>query len=760
MKMRREKVVLWDSAAAAGAAGTRQALLRSALLCQHNFEHRCKAKANNNKSTLSFSIKHSYLTLSMLESTMTSLLPRDEVNNNPSTAFRRRINQLNNINPTKSNNPNNINLPSKANLPSNFIYADSDDDEDDSEHISVIQPFPLLVNKKPNHIAQLPLEILMDLTNFIDIPSLISLTMTNFSLTSDFHFSTEFWRCHFISRWGPEQQINNQTKLASTVNLTNKIIFNITKNSSYFWNAIEFSFSEGALFKRKQQKLREQQEKYAKLQGFSPLLQPHSDEEELKFPESLLETYGNPKLGREQLNRRANSRCSALTKPLVKSLICPRSPSNHSSAEKFPPTAETGPTSPSLALSNRISSLLTKKGSSALCNQWKSACLLRDSRGPAEVELRLCMICNELDLFTVEERELELSRGGNSHSTSQWITPCSCGTFTHRICLEKQIVSNHLTGPESGENGLEGVEQENGGIGRIGAPNNTKCAVCGSPYHITQRLPLSITELLLSTWNDRNWLLSKFLSVSIPLLIIQILLLFMLENLHLALGNAISGRKALFFDLRSESGIRYPSPLQHLFLFYHHLLCLILFSPRFHATIARIWRTPLFTFYIKLYCVMGGNVIITLCIINGVPQLQFLYNAQIAVISAVLGPVLSNFLALLNCILFFLLSTVVIFLFWKTQYRVQTLRDHTVVNPIQHNNQEVINALANNTNMPRNNHSNVNNGARSAHNGNNQNNQNVAQINVSNLFHLHQHHNALGHNHEGCLTCGLFNVQF
>ena len=517
------------------------------------------------------------------------------------------------------------------------LYADSDSDSDSTyspssrfssfssaphlspppshgapHHHHPHHPHPATPSPPP-HLTTLPCEILYHVTSYLPIPTLLTLsTLTARSLTSDLSLP-DFWKFTFISRWGVHYQVDHNTRVSDG------IVWGVMKQSSAFvWNAIEFSYSEG---------LRGGVEG-----GPMTALVPNTNAPGL---EGVGGGGGGGGAGtgggggggggvrrRRRGGGRRTNKCSELTPPLVRSLICPREgdPSAHRQRSK------------------------QWMG----VRQWKVACIVRSTKGVDEVELRRCHICNELDVYTSVQREQEMSDGCSSHGNASWLSPCSCGTFTHRQCLESIILSTGLSETDT-----------------------LRCDVCASPYHVSQRLPLSIPELLWATWRDRGWLCEKLITVALPVYLLSLVAIFALENTQLLLG--LDVHPAPFLDRRPThtGAVRSPLPIHYLFLVWHHLLICILFSSRFHSTVSRIYYTPLYIFYLKLYLLMLSSFIAFFFSFIACPLPLPLHSF----ITSSLSPsLLATTAAALNGAFYLIASSILIFLFWKTEYRVQTLR--------------------------------------------------------------------------------------
>ena len=500
--------------------------------------------------------------------------------------------------------PSPVSLPSP--LPPPSPYPDTDSDSDSDSPYTPSSRFSSFSSSSPPlpHLVHLPSEIVYLVSSFLCIPSLLTMASLTRSLTLELS-CVDFWKFTFISRWGHHYQVDHDTRVSASMA---QIVGVMKSSSAFVWNAIEFSYSEG---------LR------GGVEGRMTALVPNTVAPGLEGGEEPPEANAARVRGRRRRGvasgRRAN-KCSELTHPLVRSLICPRD--GDSAGERR---------------------VRTKAWLG--CRQWKVACIVRASKGVDEVELRRCVICNELDVYTSVMREQEVNNGCIDHGNTSWLSPCSCGTFTHRQCLESIIISNHLSETEA-----------------------LRCDVCASPYHVSQRLPLSIMELLWATWRDRGWLSEKFITVALPVYLLSLVSIFVLENARLVLRLQVF--PAPFLDVRDVSAVRSPLPVHYLFLVWHHLLICILFSSRFHSTVSRIYYTPLYIFYLKLYLVMLASFIAFFFSFIAAPLPSPLQSFASSLSSS---PVFTA-AAVLNGGFYLITSSILIFLFWKTEYRVQTLR--------------------------------------------------------------------------------------
>ena len=97
------------------------------------------------------------------------------------------------------------------------------------------------------------------------------------------------------------------------------------------------------------------------------------------------------------------------------------------------------------------------------------------------------------------------------------------------------------------------------------------------------------------------------------------------------------------------------------------LLLQVFFSERFSWVVRRIWHGPIFRFYIKLYgYFLFANF---LMFVTFTPFLERFYaNYR-------LPEVMWQSLRLLNAVTYFCVSSTVLYLHWKTNYRVATVAD-------------------------------------------------------------------------------------
>ena len=496
--------------------------------------------------------------------------------------------------------------------------GDSDSDSDDlyspSQRFSSfsLTPPPLYPYPHPlcpataHFFSCLPSEIVYHVSSYCDIQSLLSLASLTRPLALE--LSVDFWKFQFISRWGSEYEVDYETRVSASMG---QLMQGLRSSSAFVWNAIEFSYSEGLIPRRENR---------------MTALVPNTTAPGLEWVGGTDE--------RERVNRRGVrvgvtghsgrrvKKCSDLAPPVVRSLLCPRADSVQADVGRRNKALQNG-------------------------RQWKLACIIRSTKGADEVELRRCALCNQLDCYTSVMRSQESADGCADHGNTSWLSPCSCGRFTHRSCLESVMYSEHLTETEA-----------------------MRCDVCASPYHISQRLAISLPELLLATWRDRRWLSLKFITVALPVYLLALLVIFVLENLRFFLSLPVN--PAPFIDNRPTDAIRLPLPINYVFMVWHHLLICILFSGRFHSTVSRIYYTPLYIFYLKLYlCMLSSFIVFFFSFISCPLPASFPLQRLILWLST---SSLATAAALLNALLYLVSSSVLIFLFWKTEYRVQTLR--------------------------------------------------------------------------------------
>ena len=514
--------------------------------------------------------------------------------------------------------------PSNKSAPAAYSsYRDTSDSDSDSDDLYSpssrfssfsLTPPPLHTYPHPlcpptaHFFSCLPQELFYHISGYCEIESLLSLASLTRPLALD--LSVDFWKYQFISRWGSEYDVDYETRVSASMG---HLMQGLRSSGAFVWNAIEFSYSEG-LIQRRENRM--------------TALVPNTTAPGLEW------VGGRQQREREPMNRRDVSsaehshggrrvkKCSDLAPPVVRSLLCPRADSVQADVGRRNKALQNG-------------------------RQWKLACIIRSTKGADEVELRRCALCNQLDCYTSLMRSQESADGCADHGNTSWLSPCSCGRFTHRSCLESVVMSEHLTETEA-----------------------MRCDVCASPYHISQRLAISLPELLLATWRDRRWLSLKFFTVALPVYLLSLFVIVMAENLRFLLSLPVF--PAPFVDARPTDAIRWPLPIHYVFMVWHHLLICILFSGRFHSTVSRIYYTPLYIFYIKLYlCMLASFLAFFFSFISCPLPANFPLHHLLVHLSS--SP-LATGAALCNALLYLVSSSVLIFLFWKTEYRVQTLR--------------------------------------------------------------------------------------
>ena len=501
---------------------------------------------------------------------------------------------------------------------SDYSYSDSDSESDDlyspSQRFSSfsltpppLYPYPHALRPASAHFFScIPSEILYHISSYCDIQSLLSLASLTRPLALD--LSVDFWKFQFISRWGSEYEVDYETRVSASMG---QLMQGLRSHSAFVWNAIEFSYSEGLIARREN-----------RMTALVPNTTAPGLEWEGGSEQRRRVDRRGVRAGVAGHGGRRVKKCSDLAPPVVRSLLCPRVDSVEADVGRRNKALQNG-------------------------RQWKLACIIRSTKGADEVELRRCALCNQLDCYTSVMRSQESADGCADHGNTSWLSPCSCGRFTHRSCLESVMMRENLTETEA-----------------------MRCDVCATPYHISQRLPISLTELLLATWRDRRWLTVKFITVALPVYLLALLVIFVLENLRFCLSLPVF--PAPFIDDRPMDAIRWPLPINYVFMIWHHLLICILFSGRFHSTVSRIYYTPLYIFYLKLYlCMLSSFIAFFFSFISCPLPASFPLHWLIQRLST---SRIATAAALFNAALYLVSSSVLIFLFWKTEYRVQTLR--------------------------------------------------------------------------------------
>jgi len=189
----------------------------------------------------------------------------------------------------------------------------------------------------------------------------------------------------------------------------------------------------------------------------------------------------------------------------------------------------------------------------------------------------------------------------------------------------------------------------------------------------SQRFPISTTELLKVTLLDARWLMAQFLSITVPLYLLVVGIISVLENLP----NFVE--ILLNFDVTQTRWLL-PSPSILVWSGWHQFMICIFFSTRFREASSRLWMTPVFSFYLKLYlfcCFSVFFFVLTFVRLPLHPSLHWFLNTPAQLQRTFIGNPVVIAVGWTNFVFYLISSSVIIFLFWKThyRYRIETLSD-------------------------------------------------------------------------------------
>lgn len=315
-----------------------------------------------------------------------------------------------------------------------------------------------------------------------------------------------------------------------------------------------------------------------------------------------------------------------------------------------------------------------------LPSSWKLACILRD-RAEGRHVLMGCRFCGQLDVFTKHMRDQESS---SPTQLRTWVVPCLCPALVHRRCLEAHVAdlqqsvqacakpapSPPTAAAHARTRRLVGgdVRSQRRWISydsALHAPGTARlaekqplgpCARCGSLYLPGFRLP-TVRELIAVTWEDEMaWRRAG-----------DCLLMWVMGVSIVALSEAAyRGHGELLF-WPEEGG-------QVLFwwMFQYVISLNIFLSPRFARVVDLLWLGPIFRFYAKLYLYFLLATLTMLCTYTPLPRRVL----GLSVTEALGIPGWAVALAGTgNFAVLWTITSIVIFLFWKTNYRIQTIAD-------------------------------------------------------------------------------------
>eukprot|EP00736_Rhodelphis_marinus_P003663 Rmarinus@m.28467 len=281
-------------------------------------------------------------------------------------------------------------------------------------------------------------------------------------------------------------------------------------------------------------------------------------------------------------------------------------------------------------------------------SSWKLACALKDS---TTNEIRRCRICNRLEVFTEAQRKIELDIRYISHGYSTWVSPCACGFLMHRSCLENACLIPNLENEEE-------------------ADCTSVCEVCSEPYRVGKRFCMSPWELIVVTYKRKS-VMWMHLRRIIPRFHFTVLLLLFLENLphFIVRGCDLIGIPIVSgFDLDSIPW--YPvRPWSVVFSWQQVVFLYIYCSDRFARAVRRLWTmnsvTGLYSFFIKLYFL----IVFT--------NFYFIYSYLRLPLFDYSEPFSNSqqLFAFFNAIVYYVASSCIIFIWWKTDYVIPTIMD-------------------------------------------------------------------------------------
>jgi len=322
-----------------------------------------------------------------------------------------------------------------------------------------------------------------------------------------------------------------------------------------------------------------------------------------------------------------------------------------------------------------------------LPSSWKLACILRD-RAEGRNVLMGCRFCSELDVFTQHMREQESSCPTQLRT---WVVPCLCPALVHRRCLEAHVAAAQLQPSLSKTTSSSTSTSSSSSIPttdeqqppqQAAAPAQRRkwisydtallptaaqdlkeekeslgpCPRCGSFYVPGFRLP-TVGELLSVTWqDDLAW---KRAGDCILMWLMGVAIVALSEALYQGKGELLAwpeeGGQVLFWWI-----LQYVISLN------------IFLSPRFARVVDLLWLGPIFRFYAKLYLYFLMATFGMLCFFSPLPRRVLgVCFAEVVGVPAwmVLVGGWGNFAVLAT------ITSIVIFLFWKTNYRIPTIAD-------------------------------------------------------------------------------------
>mmetsp|Transcript_64449 Transcript_64449/g.119895 ORF Transcript_64449/g.119895 Transcript_64449/m.119895 type:complete len:460 (+) Transcript_64449:103-1482(+) len=293
---------------------------------------------------------------------------------------------------------------------------------------------------------------------------------------------------------------------------------------------------------------------------------------------------------------------------------------------------------------------------------WQLAVRVRAANSGGE-RTCCCFICDVLEILP--------PLPFRQHFRQRWVRPCAtCEKPAHKSCLEKLLQKHRFQWRAAATDDTQAQRQalqrhqHNSGLLKDdrGELPELRCHQCGSAYWVSQRFPENMSELMLATFKEWQWVLRK---------VIAIFFLFMWMEMIMI----------HYLGLESIS-----SELCILLLFTACIMSVTV-AARFHRGVQLIWNTPhrwrylcLFCFYALLTYMVSVLRIIEPSMWAQAPQavqqwqwhrLSLVYSVSARLHSSAIGSVLLSGISL--CYL--IAASGIMFLFWKTSLRVPTVAD-------------------------------------------------------------------------------------
>mmetsp|Transcript_35621 Transcript_35621/g.81641 ORF Transcript_35621/g.81641 Transcript_35621/m.81641 type:complete len:455 (+) Transcript_35621:88-1452(+) len=269
-----------------------------------------------------------------------------------------------------------------------------------------------------------------------------------------------------------------------------------------------------------------------------------------------------------------------------------------------------------------------------------------------------CFICDVLEILPPAPFR--------QHFRQRWVRPCAqCEKPAHKLCLETLLHKHRFqwrasaTDTQQRSQAQHQQQQHCGGriVEGCGELPELRCLQCGSAYFVSQRFPENMSELMLATFNEWQWVLKKVVKIFFLFLWMEMI------TIH-------------YLGLESIS-----SELCLLLLFTATIMSVTV-AARFHRGVQLIWNTPhrwrylwLFCFYAFLtYMVSVLRIIEPSMWAQAVQQwhsLSIVYNVCTQLHTSAIGSIFLSGVSL--CYL--IAASGIMFLFWKTSLRVPTVAD-------------------------------------------------------------------------------------